>query len=187
MKQDDVIIYDLADFSEFKKENFNTVKKSPVINLIREYTVEGNFIRTWNNIASVSNAFGVTYSKIGSCLRGKLLTVKDRIFLNGTDKIEDRLLLIKNEQKRLELIKSVEEEYARLKEIEVYTSSGEFLRNCSSIAEAAMFYQLPNKAIYNNIEKRSLVNKGLCFLRNDEDIADRLKQIKNRKTHKKNL
>lgn len=115
------------------------------------------------------------------------MSVKGRIFLQGLDKVEDRILLIQKEKERQELIKSAEEEYKKTCQINIYTSSGEFLRSCYSIVEASRMYGVPKSSIDDNLRGKACVTNGLCFLRSDEDIADRLKKIKKRKTHKKNL
>lgn len=188
MEQDDAIVYDLSDFNEFKKESYNTVKKAPMKNPIREYTMEGEFIRLWNNVNQVATAFNTAYNVIRGCIRGKRLNAKGRIFLSGTDRIEDRLLLIQEENRKQELIRSAEEEYSKACQIRVYTSSGEFLRTCSSVTEASGIYNLPRTNIHNQLSSgKSLVTKGLCFLRNEETIEERLRKIRSRKTHKKNL
>ena len=188
MESDDAVVYNLSDFNEFKKESFNTVRKSPMKNPIREYTMEGEFIRMWNNVNQIVTAFNTAYSVIHGCIRGKRLSAKGRIFLNGNDRIEDRLQLIKEEIKKQELIRAAEEEYSKACLIRVYTSSGEFLRTCDSVAEASRIYNLPRTNIHNQLSsKKALVTKGLCFLRNEETIEDRLRRIKNRKTHKRNL
>lgn len=115
------------------------------------------------------------------------MSVKGRIFLQDLNKVEDRILAIQKEKERQELIKSAEEEYKKTCQINVYTSSGQFLRTCYSITEASKIYDIPKGTIESNLRKQAYVTNGLCFLRSDEDIADRLKKIKKRKTHKKNL
>jgi len=188
MEQDDTLVYDLSDFIELReKGRLNNEKKAPLINPIREYTLDGEFIKMWNNVKQIATAFGTSYAAIRSCIRGKTLTVKDRIFLQGLDKVEDRMLSIQKEKDKQELIKSAEEEYKKTCQINIYTSSGEFLRSCYSISEASKVYAIPKASIYNNLEGKASVTNGLCFLRSDGDIADRLKKIKKRKTHKKNL
>ena len=188
MEPDDTVTYSLSDFTEFKKESHNTAKKPPMYTPIREYSMEGEFIRLWNNVSQVATAFNTAYNVIRGCIRGRRLSAKGRIFLSGTDKIEDRLALIQEENRRKELIKSAEEEYSRVCQIKVYTSSGEFLRTCSSVSEASGIYNLPRPSIQNQLSGgKSLVTKGLCFLRNEETIEERLRKIKGRKTHKKNL
>lgn len=188
MEQDDTVVYNLSDFTELReKGRLNNEKKAPLVNPVREYTLEGRFIRMWNNVNQIATAFGTSYSAIRSCIRGKRLEVKDRIFLQGLDKVEDRILLIRKERDKQELIKSAEEEYKKARQINVYTSSGEFLRSCCSIAEASRIYGILKSSIDNHLTGKTSVTKGLCFLRSDETIADRLKKIKRRKTHKKNL
>ena len=187
MEQDDTIVYDLSDFTKLREEGKLNEKKSPLVNPVREYTLDGKFIRIWNSINQIATAFGVPHSAIHSCIRGKRLSVKGRIFLQDLDKVEDRLLLIQKEKERQELIKSAEEEYKKTCQINVYTSSGEFLRSCYSIAEASRIYAIPKSSIDNSLRGQASVTNGLCFLRSDEDITDRLKKIKKRKTHKKNL
>ena len=188
MEQDDTIVYDLSYFTKLREEvRLNNEKKAPLVNPVREYTLDGKFIRMWNSINQITTAFGVPHSTIHSCIRGKRLSVKGRIFLQGLDKVEDRILSIQKEKERQELIKSAEEEYKKTCQINVYTSSGEFLRSCYSIAEASKIYAIPKGSIDSNLRRKAYVTNGLCFLRSDEDIAGRLKKIKKRKTHKKNL
>ena len=188
MEQDDTVVCNLSDFTKLREEGrLNNERKAPLVNPVREYTLDGEFIRMWNNVNQIATAFGVSYTAIHSCIRGKRLSVKGRIFLQGLDKVEDRLLLIQKEKKRQELIKSAEEEYKKTCQINVYTSSGEFLRSCYSISEASRIYAIPKGSIESNLRGQASVTNGLCFLRNDEDIADRLRKIKKRKTHKKNL
>lgn len=188
MEQDDTIVYDLSYFTKLREEvRLNNEKKAPLVNPVREYTLNGEFIRIWNSINQIATAFGVPHSTIHSCIRGKRLSVKGRIFLQGLDKVEDRMLSIQKEKERQELIKSAEEEYKKTCQINVYTSSGEFLRSCYSIAEASRIYAIPKGSIDSNLRRKAYVTNGFCFLRSDEDIADRLKKIKKRKTHKKNL
>lgn len=188
MEQNDTVVYDLSDFTKLREEGrLNNEKKAPLVNPVREYTLDGKFIRMWNSINQVATAFGVSHNAIHSCIRGKKLSVKGRIFLQVLDKIEDRMLLIQKEKERQELIKSAEEEYKKTCQINVYTSSGEFLRSYYSISEASRIYAIPKGSIDNNLRRKAYVTNGLCFLHSDEDIADRLKKIKKRKTHKKNL
>ena len=188
MQQDDTIVYDISDFTELReKGRLNNEKKAPLINPVREYTLDGEFIRMWHSINQIATAFGVPHSAIHSCIRGKKLSVKGRIFLQDLDKVEDRILLIQKEKERQELIKSAEEEYKKTCQINVYTSSGEFLKSCYSISETSRIYDIPKGSIESNLRGKASVTNGLCFLYNDEDIADRLNKIKKRKTHKKNL
>ena len=188
MEQDDTVVYDLSDFTKLSEEGrLNNEKKSPLSNPVREYTLDGEFIRMWNSVNQVATAFGVPHSTIHSCIRGKRLSVKGRIFLQDLNKVEDRILAIQKEKERQELIKSAEEEYKKICQINVYTSSGQFLRTCYSITEASKIYDIPKGTIESNLRRQAYVTNGLCFLRSDEDIDDRLKKIKKRKTHKKNL
>ena len=168
MEQDDTIVYDLSDFTELKeKGRLNNEKKAPLVNPVKEYTLDGKFIKMWNNISQIATAFGTSYTAIHSCIRGKRLSVKGRIFLQGLDKVEDRMLSIQKEKEKQDLIKSAEEEY----KINVYTSSGEFLRSCYSIADASRIYAIPKGSIDNNLRGKAYVTNSLCFLRSDEDIA----------------
>ncbi len=101
MEQDDTVIYDLSDFTKFREEGrLNNESKAHLTNPVREYTLDGEFIRMWNSINQVATAFGVPNSAIHSCIRGKRLSVKGRIFLQGLDKVGDRMLLIQKEKER---------------------------------------------------------------------------------------
>ena len=171
---------------DFSKPN-EYVPHSPIGTMVKEYDLEGNFIKNWNSVSQVANAFGTSYSKIRGVMNGRFLQANGRIFLKMEDNIQDRLHRIEEEKKKAELKESIEQAYKEAKEIRVYTSSGKYLRTCSNIKEAAQIYSIPAPIICNHFNNKSCVTNGLVFLNSSQSIEDRLKRIKNRKTHKKNL
>lgn len=154
---------------------------------VREYLLNGKYCKSWASILAAAEAFGVSYHDMTKCVKGKLNSIKDRIFLTGTEKIEDRIATIaKDEQKKLEkegFNKMVKESL----QIKVYTSSGEYLRTCDNVKEAAAIYGIRSSNIWNSITGKALVVDHMIFLCAEEDIEERMERVKNRKTHKKNI
>lgn len=60
---------------------------------VNEYTVEGEFVKTWNSISLVAKEYNTSTSNICKCTKGTILTYKGRIFLKDTN-ITERLILI---------------------------------------------------------------------------------------------
>lgn len=60
---------------------------------INEYTTNGVFVKTWENISSAAKAHNTSSSNICKCYKGEILTNKGRIFLIDTN-IQQRLSLL---------------------------------------------------------------------------------------------
>ena len=60
---------------------------------VNEYTVEGEFVKTWNSISLAAKEYNTSTSNICKCTKGTILTYKGRIFLKDTN-ITERLILI---------------------------------------------------------------------------------------------
>lgn len=153
---------------------------------VREYLLNGRHIKTWPNTYAVSQAFGIPYTTVKRVIKGSLFSIKNRIFLGGEDKIEDRIALIEQKkQKDAEkenLLRAAEEEM----KIKVYTSDGEYLSTCG-IPEAIHLYDVSRNDINNCLNGKALVTKHLIFLFNDDSIEERMERVRNRKTWKRNL
>lgn len=158
-----------------------------VTNPIREYTVDGVFLKTWCNVKAAADAFSISHHALTKHLKNPDKPLKGRFFLFKDDKIEKRVeAWVKKEQKRLEkgsLVNCAEEVCS----IDVYTSDGEFLKTCKSAKEASSIYEISSTSICNQLYGHALVTRGLMFLHHGEDIQERLNKVKNRKTWKKNL
>lgn len=62
---------------------------------INVYTVNGSFVKTYNNLSLAAKDFNTTTGNICKCYKGKILTSKGYIFLTDNN-IEHRLALLKN-------------------------------------------------------------------------------------------
>lgn len=187
-----IFLYADDDISErLRKVAENVPSISPLYSvtttLIREYNTEGILLKTWPNILSVSKAFNVPFRRIKRHLEGSDTPIKGRFFLKGTEEITERLAAWKlKEQQKLEkesLIHCAE----MVAQINVYTSSGEFLRTCKNSSEAAKIYGMSINDVNNHMSGKAMVTRGLIFLPYGETIQERLDRIKNRKTWKRNL
>ena len=62
---------------------------------INEYSISGEFIKTWENISMAAKANSTTTGNICKCYKGEILTNKGKIFLTDNN-ISERLKLLKN-------------------------------------------------------------------------------------------
>lgn len=67
---------------------------------IYEYNIDGTFVKKWDNISAAAKSHGTSTSNICKCYKGKLLTYKNKIFLNDTN-IKDRLNMIIKRKERV--------------------------------------------------------------------------------------
>ena len=190
--RDSILLY--ADDSISDRLDKLSRKRTAQTILIREYLFSGELLKVWQNKDAVVKAFGITLVMLNKVLKGKVLWVKDRIFLTGAETIRDRIVLIELEKQRLreaeekqQIINSFKAEAKKVNAIRVYTSSGEFLRECGSVREAHNIYGIKSSSIGDSLYGRALVTHGLVFIYANDSIEERLRKIKNRRTHKKNL
>ena len=195
-KANRIFLYTDDDISERLRKIAEEVPaiNRPLITSVREYSIEGILIKLWPSILAVSETFNESFGRIKRHLKGSPEPIKDRLFLTGDEKITDRLAkYIKWKQEKAEKEKKDAERESLVKcakevlQISVYTSSGKFLRTCKSSGECVKIYGVSFNDVSNHILGRTLVTRGLMFLPYGEDLKERLKKVKNRKTWKNNL
>jgi hypothetical protein len=65
---------------------------------VDEYDLNGNIIKTWENITSASKEYNIPATNISKCWKGKILTTNNKIFIRHEENINERLLKIKNKK-----------------------------------------------------------------------------------------
>lgn len=185
-KKEVTVMYDLSDFKNFKRQCERVRTNTDIVvmvNPVREYDINGKFIKLWPNLKSLSKSEGLSYARLRTHLRtGRPLTFNNRIYLKDKDDIKDRLT-----QLQMEADKKAIAEYARkCLQIHVYTHDGIFVQTFNTPKEASKYTNVDRRNIHNSIRGKALITGGYIFLTSFESIEERLEKIKNRKTWKTN-
>ena len=186
-KKEVTIMYDLSDFKDFKRQCERVRTNTDIavmINPVREYDINGKFIKLWPNLKSLAESEGLSYARLRTHLRtGKPLTFNNRIYLKDKNDVKDRLVQI-----QMEVDKKAMVEYAKkCLQIYVYTSDGTFVQVFDTPREASKHTGVNTANIQNSVTGKALITGGYIFLTSFETIEERLEKIKNRKTHKTNF
>lgn len=186
-KKEVTVMYDLSDFKDFKRlcERVRTTNDVVVmVNPIREYNVDGKFIKLWPNLKMLVESKGLSYAKLRTHLKtGRPLTFNDRIYLKDKDAVKERLALLQIEAEK----KAIAEYAKKSQQVNVYTSDGKFIESFNTSRKASKKTDVSISNIYNSIVGKALVTNGYIFLSPFETIEDRLEKVKNRKTWKTNI
>lgn len=179
-------MYDLSDFKDFKRQCERVRTNTDIavmINPVREYDINGKFIKLWPNLKSLAESEGLSYARLRTHLRtGKPLTFNNRIYLKDKDDVKERLAILQMEAEK----KALAEYAKKSQQIHVYTSDGRFIRVFDTSKEASKYTKICTANIYNSISGKAFVTGGYIFLTPFESIEDRLEKIKNRRTWKTN-
>lgn len=179
-------MYDLSDFEDFKRlrDKVRNTHKWVIVDPIREYDINGKFIKLWPNISNLSKSENLNYYRLRTHLKeGKPLVLDNRIYLKDNDSIKDRLIQLQMLSEKKDLI-----EYAnKAQQVHVYHSDGTFINTFNNIREARKYTKVDSTCINNSIRGKALITKGYIFLTPFESIEERLEKIKNRKTWKTNF
>ena len=164
-----------VDFSDFHDRRV-TVKpmktREECLRKINEYTLEGEYVTTYESIAEAARKNNVSTSAIQACCSGKLLFCQKRktIWLYREDDIENRL-------KQME--QALKAKSAKAHKIDEYDLKGKFLFTYPSIKIAARVNHIPAVRISKCCKGTvPLVNNNRIYLFHDEDIRERLSVVK---------
>ena len=144
-------------------------KRNKVWLPIKEYSIKGEFLRDWPNIASAQKYYG-TVGNIGLCCSGRILTAIGKIFLYPKDSIEERLERLKHRRHQPSLTQKVK--------IKEYDLNGTFIKKWDSMTEAEKFYNIPQGSVCHCCKGDRLATHGKIFLYERHSIEKRLKLIK---------
>lgn len=169
MEQEDVVTFNLSDFS---KPDMSQKDKPNYYNPVNEYTLEGVYIKTWKSPAVAARAYGITSGQVNTCCKGVPLFMEKygKIFLYKGDSIDERLEDIK--QQKASRIRAT---HLR---IEVYSKEGKLLSCYPSLSRVSFKYNIATKTIRDCCSGKRLFVKNYIFLFEGENIKERLKLIK---------
>lgn len=147
---------------------------------VDEYTLDGQYVRTWETYAAIGDAYGVSRGIISDCVKGSSLIVNKigRIFLKEGADINERLEKIGSSHispDRRALVVPVKEYDLKGKLITIYPSISFASSHCGHC---------------NTVIKKVMKGKKLCtsdgriFLRDGMDIKARLELIRQRDYNK---
>ena len=115
---------------------------------INQYSLEGQFIKTWESMANVENKTGIPNSKVAMACMGKRLSTGGyqwRYYKGNTDNI------------------SIVEQYTNRgesKRVNQYTKSGDFIRTYNSLSDAAKHIGVCRPAISNALSGKNKTSGG---------------------------
>lgn len=172
----------LLDFSDFQNREPVKRRKS-YFGRVDEYSLEGEYLCTWDSITEAALHYKVSLPTIGCCCNGRTLLVHklSKIFLKEGDDIKKRLKSIKKEHLR-----------ATFKPYRVsvneYDINGNFITSWKSIADICNSKDYPKiypGAVVAICKGKSLHSKnGRVFLFENETIEERLQLIKDARYQK---
>lgn len=172
---EDTVIMDLSEFQNREPPKINHRKS--YYGRIEEYTIDGTYIRTWENSAEAAEYHNVIGGTISRCCAGGALIVNklQRIFIKEGDSIESRLDEIEKRvyhtSTRKPVKVAVEEYDINGNFIKAYESITE-IQNCKNPVQAPTVRNVcSGKLLYSKIGKR-------IFLYSGASIKVRLEMIK---------
>lgn len=158
---------------DIEKKALQIRVKKPRIS-VDEYDIQGNYIKTWESIASICSSKTPTIvSTISKCCKGKILysKINKRIFLYSGASIKARL----------ELIEQAKYEAAMSKSITEYSKEGKVTNYWKCASDITEKYDIPVTKILDCCFGKSNSVKGKIFLFSKDSIRERIKRIKSKK------
>jgi hypothetical protein len=175
---EDPIVLTLDDFVEMKNNVPPAKHRRSYFSRIDEYSIDGEYLRTWETASEISDNYKIQSSTILSCVKGKTLTVGKlgKIFLREGENIDQRL----------EAIDALQMSAQKGKAFKVpvweYTKKGKLVTIYPSISLAATSSGCCIETIKNILSgKRLCTDDGRIFLREKEDVKARLELIRQRR------
>lgn len=169
---EDIVIMSFDDFKPKKQKPpqykfYNSYK-------VDEYTIDGEFLRRWDSPQQAADHYGISRSAIGSCARGKQLSVPKigKIFLKEGEDISERLKTIDNQG-------AFPGAKPKSVPIRQYDIKGKLIQVYPNICVAADSNNLQAHTIRGIAKGTHLISSdGKIFLRDGESIEHRLELIK---------
>lgn len=171
----DTVVMSSEDFEKLQE-------KSPVLHRksyyykVEEYTIDGDFVRTWENTAEAAEALNTSTSVISHCCRGASLSVPKlgRIFLKEGGSIEDRL----NEIEASQSLDANRKKLTR-REVRQYDMKGKLVSVYPSLCFASDHLGISISLISNCMKGKTLYDPmERIFLGDTDSIKARLELIK---------
>jgi len=172
---DDIVMLSLDDFAKLKNKKPVKHRKS-YYNQIDEYTIDGVYVRTWQNSNVIGEFYGISSCHIRECVNGKILSIEKigKIFLKENSDIKQRL-------KEIEASKLHPTGKAARIVVKEYNLKGNLVMVYPSISIAADYHKKHCYTLYSIINgKRLCTDDGKIFLREGQSIEERLEMIKQR-------
>lgn len=173
MSEDTVVM----SFDDFQKADKPAIKhRRSYYYRVDEYTLEGEYLKTWESCSQASNVLNINKATIGKCVRGITLEISKvgRIFLKEGADINERLKAIDN-------FKVSPDNKASKITVKEYDLKGNLTAVYPSICFAANFNHIAYRTIHNINEGKKLhTDDGKIFLFDGNGIKERLEAIRQR-------
>lgn len=169
------------DFDEFKNHVIPPPqKRESLVKKIVEYTIDGVFVRAYDNAKEASIATGISSSYIlNICLGKKYLRTSpftgNKIFLFRGDDIAERLKAIKAQDEER---KKKSQHASTSIEVCEYTLNGKFLFKWPNIKTVSNTYHITHDRVKGICEGKYLFHDKRIFLYPDGNIKQRVAEVK---------
>lgn len=147
---------------------------------IDEYTLNGQYVRTWETYAAISDAYGVSRSIISACVKGSSLIVNKigRIFLKEGADINERL-------EKIDSFHISPDRKLFMVPVREYDLKGKLITIYPSITFASSHCGYCSAVVVKVMKGKQLcTSDGKIFLRDGMDIKARLELIRQRNYNK---
>jgi len=130
---------------------------------IRQYDLDGNFIKEFNSIKKASTETGILDSQISSNCRGKVKSAGKYMWKFVTEK---------DDEENIEAVK-----YDLYKTVAQYNTNGEFIKKYKSVGEACKELNFNTRSIYSAI-KNNFISYGFIwkYVENNE-IIEKIQEV----------
>lgn len=137
------------------------------------YNINGEFLQGFKSLTKASKFYNVDLCQVSNCCLGKILTVKDLIFIFSEDNIEDRIKLIKNNSKILNRINN--RNNTKDRPILQYSVFGDLIKEYNSSEEASKILNIRKSDINKSAKGLKNTELGSIWIFKDEYTEELLK------------
>jgi hypothetical protein len=121
---------------------------------VDEYSLDGKYIKTWNNIISVEKELGIHHSNISLVIKGKRKTAGNRIWKEKGDALT---------KKEVEIVKNTKNTKNPRSIIQYDKITGNEIRRFDSSYSASKILGIPNSNILKVCNGKINKTKGFYF------------------------
>ena len=174
---DDVLAFgdtkNIGDKISFKfPESDEVVKKKKEVRKINKYTLDGEYLETYDSFSEAAEANGVLDGSVRSCCNRKTKTCGGFIYRFADD---DKPVVMKGKvASSQEISRSGRREYRKVNQ---YTLGGKFVRTYNSVVEAALFMGVFASGVRACCNGKSSRCGDYVYVYTDEDVKEREKSL----------
>ena len=163
---------DIGDKISFKFPESDEVFKKKEARKISKYTLDGEYLETYDSFSEAAEANGVLDGSVRSCCNRKTKTCGGFIYRFADD---DKPVVMKGKvASSQEISKSGRREYRKVNQ---YTLDGKFVRTYNSVVEASLFMGVFASGVRACCNGKSSRCGNYVYVYTDEDVKEKEKSL----------